>query len=54
VWGVDDIGLAQGMDKWRALVKAVMNVQVIQNAGKLSSGYTIGGPWSSGRLHRVS
>jgi hypothetical protein len=26
--GVDWIGLAQGMDKWSALVNAVMNLQV--------------------------
>jgi hypothetical protein len=26
--GVDWIGLAQDRDKWRALVKAVMNLQV--------------------------
>jgi hypothetical protein len=26
--GVDWIGLAQGMDKWRALVNAVMNLRV--------------------------
>jgi hypothetical protein len=32
---VDWIGMAQDRDKWRALV----------NAGKLSSGYTIGDKW---------
>jgi hypothetical protein len=37
-WGdVDWIGLAQDMDKWRALVNAVMNVWVPQNAGVVLS-----------------
>jgi hypothetical protein len=50
--GVDWIGLAQNKDKWRALVKAVMNLP--QNAGKLSSDYIIGGLSSSSQFHRVS
>jgi hypothetical protein len=29
------IGMAEERDKWRALVEAVMNLQVPQNAGKL-------------------
>jgi hypothetical protein len=41
--GVDWIGLAKDMDKWRALVLA----------GKLSSGPTVGLS-SSAQLHRVS
>jgi hypothetical protein len=37
-WGdVDRIGLAQDRDRWRALLNAVMNLRVPQNAGKLSS-----------------
>jgi hypothetical protein len=49
--GVDWIGLAQDRDKWRALVNAVMNLLVPENAGKLSSGYMIGGLSSSSQLH---
>jgi hypothetical protein len=30
---VDWIDLAQGRERWRALVKAVMNLRVPQNAG---------------------
>jgi hypothetical protein len=45
--GVDWIGVAQDKDKWRALVNAVMNLRVPLNAGKLSSGYIIGGLSSS-------
>jgi hypothetical protein len=54
-WGdVDWIGLAQGRDKWRALVNVVMNLQVPYNAGKLSSGFMTGGFSSSAQLHRVA
>jgi hypothetical protein len=52
--GVDWICLAQDREKWRALVYAVMNLQVQKNAGKLLSGFTNGGLSSSAQLHRVS
>jgi hypothetical protein len=41
--GVNSIGLAQDGDKLRTTVKAVMNVRVSSNFGKLSSDYTTGG-----------
>jgi hypothetical protein len=54
-WGdVDWIGLGQDMSRWRALVNAVMNLRFLQNAGKLSSGYTTGGFSCSAQLHSVS
>jgi hypothetical protein len=51
---VDWFGLAQDRDKWRDLVNAVINVCVLQNAGKLSSGYITVGHLSSAQLNRVS
>jgi hypothetical protein len=52
--GVDWIGLAQDRDKWRALVKTVMNLRVLTNAGKQSSGCTTGGLSSGTQLTEVS
>jgi hypothetical protein len=48
--GVVWTGLAQG----RPLVNAVMNLRASQNAGKLSNGYTTGGPLSNVELHAVN
>jgi hypothetical protein len=51
--GVAWIGLAQDMDKWRAIVNAVMNLRVPYNTGKLSSDVTTGGLSSSVQLDRI-
>jgi hypothetical protein len=37
---VDWIGLAQDRNRWSALMNAVLNLRVLRNAGKLSSGLT--------------
>jgi hypothetical protein len=42
--GVDCSGPAQHREEWRALVNAVMNLGIVENAGKLSSS----------RLHTVN
>jgi hypothetical protein len=52
--GVDWIGLAQDRDRRRALVNAVMNLRVQQNAGKVSSGCTTGALSSGVQLHGIN
>jgi hypothetical protein len=39
---MDWIDLAHDRDQWRALVNTVMNLRVLQKAGKFLSGCTIG------------
>jgi hypothetical protein len=51
---VDWIGMAQDRNRWRELVNSVLNLQVPQNAGTLSSGLRTGGLSSSAQIHRVS
>jgi hypothetical protein len=54
-WGdVDWIGMAQDRDRWRALVKSVLNLRAPLNAGKLSSVLTSMDLSSSAQLHGVS
>jgi hypothetical protein len=40
---VDWIDLAQDRNRWRSLVNPVLNLRILRNAGKLSSGLTTGG-----------
>jgi hypothetical protein len=51
---VDWIGLTQDRYRWTALLNVVRHIRVPYNAGKLSSGFAVGGlSWSS-EFHRVS
>jgi hypothetical protein len=50
----DWIDLAQDRDKWRALVKTVMNLCVPQNVGRFLSSCTTSGLSYSAQLQRVS
>jgi hypothetical protein len=54
-WGdVDWIGLAQDRNRWRALVNAVMNLQVQQNARKFLYICTTGVLSREVQLHGLS
>jgi hypothetical protein len=50
----DWVSVAPDKDKRTTLANAVVNFRVPWNAGKLSSGYTAGGVFSSAKLHRAS
>jgi hypothetical protein len=51
---VDWIGLAQDRSRWRALVNLILNLRILENAGKLSSGLASSGLLSNVQLHRIS
>jgi hypothetical protein len=51
--GVDWIGLAQDRYRWRALVNAVMNLWIPENASELLSGCTTCALSNGTQLHRV-
>jgi hypothetical protein len=48
------IHLDQDRYRWKALVNAIMNLRVPQNAGKLQSGCKTCGLSSGMQIHRVS
>jgi hypothetical protein len=52
--GVDWIGLAQDRDKWMALVKMVIYLRILENAGKILNDCSTGSLLSSTPHHRVS
>jgi hypothetical protein len=49
--GVDCIGLVRDRGRYRAFVNSVMNLRLLGNAGKLSSGFTTSGFPNSVKLH---
>jgi hypothetical protein len=52
--GMDWLGLAQDMDKWRALVSVVMNLLGFIKCWEDPRDCITGGVSSSAKLHRVS
>jgi hypothetical protein len=50
--GVDSVDVVQEREQWRALVNTVMNLRVTLNAGKFSSGCTIGGSSRRAQLRK--
>jgi hypothetical protein len=46
--------LAQDGDQWKALVKTVMNLRVLENCGKFLSNCTTDGFLRRAQLHEVS
>jgi hypothetical protein len=52
--GMDWNRLAQDMDKWRALVNTVMNLQILRKVGKFLSSWTTSGFSLRTQFHGVS
>ena len=53
-WGMDWIGLAQDRDRWWAVVNAVMNLQLPQNAGNFLTNHELVSLSRRTVLHGVS